>query len=99
MFSQVISFRTDRIDDIQNLADQWAADTTGRRTVRRSVLYRDRDQGNAYIQVVSFDSYDSAMENSALPETQAMAETMTKLVTGLEYTNYDQVRENVWPDV
>jgi hypothetical protein len=96
MFCQVIRFRTDRIDDIRNLTYRWATDTEGVRTVRRSILYRDRDQGNAYILVALFDSYDSAMINSSLPETQEMAEEMVKVVTGLEYTNYDQIDVAVW---
>jgi hypothetical protein len=36
----------------------------------------------AYVAVVCFDSYESAMENSALPETQAVAEQYSKMSDG-----------------
>ena len=34
----------------------------------------DRSQPGRYFAIVFFDSYESAMENSSLPETQAAAE-------------------------
>jgi hypothetical protein len=34
----------------------------------------DRNQPGRYFAIVFFDSYESAMENSKLPETQAAAE-------------------------
>jgi hypothetical protein len=90
MFVQTISFRTDRADELAELHEHWAADSTGRRTVISSTLLRDH---NAYMIVVRFASEADAKLNSELPETSEMARKMTTLVTGLEYTNYEVVSE------
>ncbi len=55
---------------------EWEGATEGKRTARRSIVTRDRNNPNRYVIVVFFDSYESAMENSALPETQALAGEM-----------------------
>ena len=47
--------------------------------MRRELLARDRSDPGRYFAVVFFDSYESAMENSALPETQAVAEQYGKM--------------------
>ena len=56
--------------------------TEGKRTVRRSVLTRDRNDPERYLLVVFFDSYESAMENSNLPETAQFAEQQLALLDG-----------------
>jgi len=43
---------------------------------------RDRNDPSHCFNIVFFDSYESAMENSSLPETQAMSEKMAAVVTG-----------------
>jgi hypothetical protein len=50
--------------------------------VRREVVARDRSDPSRYFALVFFDSYESAMENSGLPETQATAEQYAKLSDG-----------------
>ena len=40
--------------------------------MRRSIVTRDRNDPDRYLLVVFFDSYESAMENSNLPETAAV---------------------------
>ena len=52
---------------------EWAEATEGKRTARRSIVTRDRNNPDRYVIIVFFDSYESAMENSRLPETQALA--------------------------
>lgn len=68
-FVQVVEARTSKIDEIMQLEQEWVATTEGRRTLRRSVVGRDRDDPNRYVILAFFDSYESAMANSALPET------------------------------
>jgi len=41
------------------------------RTVRRELLARDHSDPGRYFAIAFFDSYESAMENSDLPETRA----------------------------
>ncbi len=73
-FIQVIEMRTKKFDDLQALGDQFFEATEGKRTVRRSVLTRDRNDPERYLLVVFFDSFESAMENSNLPATAEFAQ-------------------------
>ncbi len=42
----------------------------------------DRDKADHYFLILDFDSYEEAMRNSELPETQALAADMAKLGSG-----------------
>ena len=78
-FIQIIEFRTSDIERARQVDDDWWRATEGKRTARREVLARDRSDPSRYFVVVFFDSYESAMENSGLPETQAVAEQYAKM--------------------
>jgi len=73
-FVQVFEFRTSNFDAVRQADEEWRRGTEGKRTVRREILAADRNQPGRYFAIVFFDSYESAMENSNLPETQAAAE-------------------------
>lgn len=91
-FVQIESFRTDRIDELTGLAEEWAAATRGRRTVVADRIYRDRHDPRRYLVVNEFDSYDRAMVNSALPETDALTAKVHALVDdGVEFIDLDEV--------
>ena len=45
-------------------------------------MTRDRNDPDRYVLIVFFDSYESAMENSNLPETAEFAEKQTALLEG-----------------
>ena len=81
-FIQLIEMRTSRFDEVQALDREWEAATEGKRTLRRSLVTRDRNDPDRYVFVAFFDSYESAMENSALPETGDFAKRITDLVDG-----------------
>lgn len=81
-FIQIIEGQTDEFDAITALADTWAQETEGRRTARRSISTRDRNDPSHFVTIVFFDSYESAMENSELPETQELATKMSALLAG-----------------
>lgn len=81
-FVQIIEFRTSDIDAIRKADEGWAQATEGKRTARRQLLTRDRNDPGRYLSLVFFDSYESAMENSSLPETQASAHTYAALTDG-----------------
>ncbi len=96
-FVQVIEVTTTKVPEIEELMDEWLAATEGRRSARRSLLTRDRDRADTYVQVVEFPSYEAAMANSALPETAAFAEKLTALCTsGPTFRNLDVVRADDW---
>jgi hypothetical protein len=81
-FVQIIEFHTEDPDPVRELDEEWEQATQGKRTARRQIVTRDRNHPNRYLTMVFFDSYESAMENSKLPETQAIAEKYRALVGG-----------------
>ena len=81
-FVQIIEFRTSDIERARQVNDEWWRATEGKRTVRRELLARDHSDPSHCFAVVFFDSYESAMENSNLPETQASAEQYMKISDG-----------------
>jgi hypothetical protein len=68
-FIQIIECRTDRYDELMELEQEWRAATEGRRTLRRTIVARDRNDRKRHVVLAFFDDYDSAMVNSELPET------------------------------
>ena len=68
-FIQIIDMHTTKFDEIKALEQEWRTATEGKRTLRRSVLARDRNDPDRYVILAFFDSYESAMVNSNLPET------------------------------
>jgi hypothetical protein len=78
-FVQIVGFSTTRLDEFGRLHDQWSAATGDRRTLLREALYADRSAPNRYVTINEFDSYESAMINSALPETTSLAEQAGRL--------------------
>lgn len=93
-FIQIIEFRTQDIDKANQVHEDWRAATEGRRTVRRELLARDHADSSRYFAVEFFDSYESAMENSELPETKAAAEQYMTLSDGAPvFYNLDILRE------
>lgn len=81
-FIQIIEFHTADIAAVRDLDSEWLQATEGKRTARRQIVTRDRNDPSRYLAMVFFDSYESAMENSALPETQAVAEKYAAAVDG-----------------
>jgi quinol monooxygenase YgiN len=90
-FVQTITFSTDRMDEMQALMDRFqqeqAEPSPG---PARVTVVKDRDQDDRYMVIAEFESYELAMENSARPETDAMAGEMAKLSNGPpSFGNYD----------
>jgi hypothetical protein len=92
-FLQIIELSTSRIGEIQSLFDQWIAETQGKRTAERLVLTSDRDAPNKYVEIVEFPSYEDAMRNSNLPETQTISAKIVALCDSpLTFRNLDVLR-------
>ena len=93
-FIQIIDFRTSRLDEGLKAVDEYRTKTEGRRTNRRSIVCRDRDDPTRYMNLVFFDSYEAAMENSNLPETNELAQTLAGLSDGpATFVNLDVISE------
>jgi quinol monooxygenase YgiN len=91
-FIQIMDLRTSKFDDVKKLDDQWRNDTEGKRTLQRSVVARDRNDPEHYVVLAFFESPESAMKNSNLPETSAFAEKIAKLASGpIQFTDFDVV--------
>lgn len=81
-FLQIIDCRTSKIDEITALDEKYRAATEGRRTLRRSIVARDRNDPEHHVVLAFFDDYDSAMVNSNLPETATFASNLLELLAG-----------------
>jgi quinol monooxygenase YgiN len=92
-FVQIIQFKTSKFDEMQKVVDQYREQTAGRRTTGRVMTTKDRDNTGQYMIVAAFPSYEAAMQNNELPETQAMSEQMMKFSDGPPtFYNLDLVR-------
>jgi len=72
-FIQIIETHTKKFDELKALSDEFYGATEGKRTLQRSIITRDRNNPDRYLILAFFDSYESAMKNSNLPETAAFA--------------------------
>jgi quinol monooxygenase YgiN len=75
-FVQTIEFTTDNIDGVRALGKEWEAASSGKRSATRRTIAEDRDRPGTYVILVEFPSYEAAMENSKLPETQKFSARM-----------------------
>lgn len=93
-FVQIIHVRTSSIEEVRRLGEEYGQATEGRRTVQRHLLCQDRDRPGTYLNLVFFDSYEAAMENSDLPETREFAARLASLLeTEPEFINLDVIEE------
>ena len=81
-FIQTIEFRPAKPDEMQAVADEWVEATEGKRKARRRVVCQDRDNDGRYFNIVFFDSYEEAMENSAMPETHRLSNKLMSFADG-----------------
>ena len=91
MFIQLVQFETDRFEEGQRISEEWRERTRGKpTTVRRIAVCKDRDNADRYVVIVEFDSYEDAMSNSEMPETQEFSEKMSALNKGpTQFVNLD----------
>jgi quinol monooxygenase YgiN len=87
-----MDMRTKNVDEIQNLQREWEKATEGKRTLRRAVVTRDRNDPDHYVILAFFDSYESAMTNSNLPETSEFGQKQGALIEGpIQFTDLDVI--------
>jgi hypothetical protein len=83
-FVQIIEFTSSNIDEIKKLADDFRskreADGTGGPV--SGLITEDRDRPGTYLNIVEFQSYELAMENSNDPLTQDFSKRMMELCDG-----------------
>ena len=76
---QIVSLTTDRPEELNALSEQWWKDTEGRRRIVRDEVYTRSDDPQSIVAVTYFADAEDQQANNDLPETQQLAETMTKL--------------------
>ncbi|MGH1556509.1 ester cyclase [Streptomyces sp. L7] len=57
-------------------------DQSGKRTAAHSVIGKDRSDASHFVEIVEFPSYEEAMRNSKLPETDRIFREMVALCDG-----------------
>ncbi len=93
-FVQIIDCKTSRVDDLNRLMDQWVEQTKGKRTATHSMVGKDRSDASHVVEIVEFPSYDVAMRNSQLPETDRIFREMVALCDEMPtFTDLDVVRD------
>ncbi|MFB7516933.1 ester cyclase [Streptomyces sp. NPDC056144] len=93
-FVQIIDCKTSRVDDLNRLMDQWVERTEGKRTAIHSIVGKDRSDASHVVEIVEFPSYDVAMRNSQLPETDRIFREMVALCDEMPtFTDLDVVRD------
>ncbi len=79
-FVQLIEYETDHDEgELSRVMDDWMQATEGKRTMSREMHTRDREKNGHYVDIVEFPSYEQAMANSELPETQRAARQFREL--------------------
>lgn len=93
-FIQVMEYRTTHPREVEALMDEWVAATEGKRTATHDMHTQDRDRPDSYVDIVEFPSYELAMRNSGLPETQRIAAELRKLCADdVVFLNLDVLRD------
>jgi predicted ester cyclase len=78
-FVQLIDCKTSRLDEMNRLMDRWVEQTKGKRTATHNVVAKDRSDASHVVEIVEFPSYEEAMRNSGLPETDQVFREMVAL--------------------
>ncbi|MEV5146715.1 ester cyclase [Streptomyces sp. NPDC052727] len=93
-FVQLIECRTSRLDEMNRLMDDWVQQTKGKRTATHAVVGTDRSDASHVVEVVEFPSYEDAMRNSNLPETDRIFRGLVALCDEMPtFIDLDVVRD------
>jgi quinol monooxygenase YgiN len=90
-FIQIVEMRTQNVDEIIELDRQWEKATEGKRTLRRAIVGRDRNDPERHVIIAFFDDHESAMQNSNLPETQEFAAKQSALADAVQFIDLDVI--------
>lgn len=84
-FVQIIEYQTSQPEEVAELTEQYRksreAGAEGP-APSQAITGADRDRPGHYFTIVEFDSYDTAMENSARSDTGEFAAKMMELCDG-----------------
>ncbi|MEY9889349.1 uncharacterized protein (DUF1330 family) [Catenulispora sp. MAP12-49] len=93
-FIQIMEYETTHAEEFDKLLDEWITATEGKRTATHDLHTQDRDRTGRYVDIIEFPSYEAAMRNSELPETQRIAAQMRELCdSDVRFMNLDVLRD------
>lgn len=93
-FVQILDCKTDRVSELNDLMDSWVEQTQGRRTATHATVGTDRADASHVVEIVEFPSYEEAMRNSSLPETDRIFREMVALCEEPpSFTDLDIIRD------
>ncbi|MCE0447491.1 ester cyclase [Streptomyces tricolor] len=93
-FVQLIECRTSRMDEMNRLMDDWVQQTKGSGTATHALVGTDRSDASHVVEVVEFPSYEEAMRNSNLPETDRIFRELVALCDEMPtFVDLDVVRD------
>jgi hypothetical protein len=80
-FIQIIEMQSSRFDEIEELLNEIRSRLDDGRpsSPLRGTTTADRDRPGYYVNIVEFDSYEAAMENSSRPEVGELSARLAKL--------------------
>lgn len=89
-FLQSIEFHGDQAE-FEKLLERYRELMGLETTAKRAWLLADRDNPGTLVELVEFESFESAMQNSEHPATQTWAEEAASLLGGATFRNFDLV--------
>jgi len=93
-FVQIVEMRTSKVDQIQKLAEDYDAETEGKRTSGHTLVCQDRDDPGRYFVIVEFESPEAAKKNDELVESSGFAQKQAALLDGPpKFYNLDVLHE------
>ena len=78
-FTQVIEFKTDRIDDFYTAFDAVIAKTDGTVPHGATLVQQDRTAASMYLLTVEFETHELTMANTRRPEAEEFAASLFRL--------------------
>lgn len=75
-FVQVIEYPGADLEEVKRVNEEWKDATEGKRTAKRILLGRYREQPDRICEIVFFESHDDAERNNDLPETREYAKKL-----------------------
>lgn len=97
-FVQLVDYETDHPEEVDKVFDQWMKATEGKRTVMHEMHGQDREMSTHFIDIIEFPSYQAAMENNQLTETQQSADQFRALCKSEpRFVNLEVKREEIKP--
>lgn len=93
-FTQIVDFRTKQLDEVLAMQQEWQNNPDNSAYNVDVQFAQDRDDSEHCMVLITFDSYEQAMENSQRPSTSEFSSRMMKLSEGEpRFVNLDVLRE------